>query len=214
MKCKLFAAACLLVVLLAWPGGGMVTTAQPPGVPQIVINEVAWSGTAASSTDEWIELRNNSSRDIDLRGWTLSWADGEVIIHLGEVKDDTKEVRTSVISARGFYLLERTDDDSVSDIKADLIYTGALRNGGETLVLKDPNGNVIDTANGNGGEWPAGSDAQGQVPRASMERIDPMTSDSDSLWASNDGVIRNGKDKNGNLINGTPRAENSRKKAN
>jgi hypothetical protein len=212
MKVSFFAAGCLLALLTVGFDGGMVSTAQPSGVPQVVINEIAWSGTAASSTDEWIELRNNSSVEINLKGWTLSWSDGEVIVYFGEVKDDTKEIRSSVIPARGFYLLERTDDDTISDIKADLIYTGALRNGGETLVLKDPNGNVIDRANGNGGAWPAGSDAQGPVPRASMERIDPTSPDSDSLWASNDGVIRNGKDKNGALINGTPRAENSRKK--
>lgn len=212
MKSNFFVAACLLAFLVVWPGGGTVSSAQPPGTPQIAINEIAWSGTPASSTDEWIELRNNTSRDIDLKGWTLSWGDGEIVINLGEVKEDTKEVRTSVIPARGFYLLERTDDETVSDIRADLIYTGALRNNGEILVLKDPNGNVVDKANGNGGEWPAGSDAQGQVPRASMERTDPTASDSDGIWASNDGVIRTGKDKNGTLINGTPRAENSRKK--
>ncbi|OGF54096.1 MAG: hypothetical protein A2Z21_08370 [Candidatus Fraserbacteria bacterium RBG_16_55_9] len=212
MKSHFVAATCLLAFLVAWPSGGIVSTAQPPGVPQIVINEIAWSGTSASSTDEWIELRSNSSRDIDLKGWTLSWSDGDVLISFGAVQEDTKEIRNSVITARGLYLLERTDDETVSDMAADLIYTGSLRNGGETLVLKDPNGVIVDTANGNGGEWPAGSDAQGQVPRASMERTDPTASDSDGIWASNDGVIRNGKDKSGTLINGTPRAENSRKK--
>jgi hypothetical protein len=211
MKSKLTSAVCLLASLVVWPGGGMMSTAQPPGAPQIVIHEVAWSGTSASSADEWIELRNNTSREIDLKGWTLSWSNGEITVHLGEAKEDTKEVRTSVIPARGFYLLERTDDDTISDIKADLLYTGALRNGGETLILKDPNGNVVDTANGNGGEWPAGGDSQNGVARASMERTDPNAPDSDGVWASNNGVIRNGKDKNGNPINGTPKAENSRR---
>jgi hypothetical protein len=211
MKTNLILVAFLLALTAVWPSEVM-RTAQPSGTPAVVINELAWSGTIASATDEWIELRNNTREDIDLTGWTLSWADGEIIIHFGEAKDDTKEVRTSVIPARGFYLLERTDDTTISDIEADLIYTGSLRNPGEVLVLKDPEGNVVDTANGDGGEWPAGATSEGEVPYASMERIDPTEPDSDDNWGTNDGVIRNGKDKDGNLINGTPKAENSRKK--
>jgi len=38
------------------------------------------------------------------------------------------------ITAHGFYLLERTDDTTVSDIGADQIYTGGLNNNGETLT--------------------------------------------------------------------------------
>jgi len=202
--------AFLLALAVLWPSEGLVITAQK--TPPVVINEVAWMGTAASWADEWIELRNNTREDIDLTGWTLSWAEGEILIHFGKEEDDTKEVRTTIIPARGFYLLERTDDDVIIDIEADLIYTGALRNDGEVLILRDAEGNVIDTANGDGGGWPAGTTGEAEVPYASMERIDPTDPDSDENWASNDGVIRNGRDKEGNLINGTPKAENSRKK--
>ena len=98
------------------------------GIPDassgVVINEVAWAGTLASHYDEWIELYNNSDRDIDLRGWLLIAADGTPAIHLN-----------GTIPARGFYLLERTDDTSVANIPADQIYTGALENTGETLYL-------------------------------------------------------------------------------
>ena len=37
----------------------------------VVINEIAWMGTKANSSDEWIELYNNTSQDISLEGWTL-----------------------------------------------------------------------------------------------------------------------------------------------
>lgn len=212
MRTNLILAAFLLALVFLGPFEGVVRTAQPQGTPAVVINEVAWSGTIASSTDEWIELRNNTRDDIDLTGWTLSWKGGEITIHFGAVEDSTKEIRTSVIPARGFYLLERTDDETISDIEADLIYTGSLSNSGEVLELKDPEGNVVDTANGNGGEWPAGTASQADVPYASMERVDPTASDTDDNWASNDGVIQSGRDKDGNLINGTPKAENSQKK--
>ena len=43
----------------------------------VVINEIAWMGTSATnSSDEWIELYNNSSTSIDLADWTLSWSRG------------------------------------------------------------------------------------------------------------------------------------------
>ena len=47
----------------------------------LVINEIAWAGTAASSADEWIELFNPTDQPIDLSGWTLSF--GDVVIDLG-----------------------------------------------------------------------------------------------------------------------------------
>ncbi len=92
--------------------------------PIVVINEVAWAGTNASSADEWIELYNNTGQDVDLDGWMLAAADGRPSIQL-----------TGVISAHGFYLLERTDDTTVNDRVADQIYTGALGNSGEELRL-------------------------------------------------------------------------------
>jgi hypothetical protein len=157
----------------------------------VVISEVAWMGTQASANDEWIELYNNTSQDISLAWWRLEAADGTPSI-----------VLSGTIPAHGFFLLERTDDNTVSDIVADQIYTGALSNSGESLILKDPAGNVIDTANGDGGPWPAGNDSD----RTTMERVDLLAPDSDANWATNNGVSRNGLDAQGNPINGTPKA--------
>jgi len=163
-------------------------------VGYVVINEVAWMGTQASTSDEWIELYNTTDQDIDLTGWTLVAADGKPIIAL-----------SGIIPSHGFFLLERTDDTTVSDVTADQIYTGALENGGEILYLKDPWGNIIDTVNGDGGAWPAGNNDT----KSTMERIDPLAPDSDTNWATNDGVQRNGLDANGDPINGTPKNQNS-----
>jgi hypothetical protein len=108
----------------------------------VVINEVAWGGTAAGGADEWIELRNTTTGTIDLNSWTLrSLSDGSPTI-----------VLTGTIAPGGYYLLERTDNNTVSDIPADQPpYTGDLLIGGEILQLTDALSNVIDTANGNGG---------------------------------------------------------------
>jgi hypothetical protein len=170
---------------------GHVSVVRAASVRDVVISEVAWMGTQASANDEWIELYNNTSQDISLAWWRLEAADGTPSI-----------VLSGTIPAHGFFLLERTDDNTVSDIVADQIYTGALSNSGESLILKDPAGNVIDTANGDGGPWPAGNDSD----RTTMERVDLLAPDSDANWATNNGVSRNGLDAQGNPINGTPKA--------
>lgn len=185
------------------------------GAPDVVVNEVAWAGTVANAADEWIELRNNSSSEIDLTGYALEWDDGETVIRFdADAESNAKDIRRATIPADGFLLLERTDDDTISDVEADVIYTGSLSNGGEALVLRDDDGEAIDEVNADGGEWPAGAASDGEVPYASMERIDPTDDGEDGNWASNNGVIRNGTDVGGNLINGTPKAENSQKNTN
>jgi len=173
----------------------------------LVINEIAWAGSAASSADEWIELTNTSNELIDLAGWTLVL--GDAAIHLGEVDEVTKEVRRTSVEPGGFFLLERTDDATISDIEADLIYAGALSNAGMVLRLLDSNGIEVDTANAGLEGWAAGSASTGDLPYATMERIDPAGSDVPENWRSNNGVIRCGCDANGETLNGTPGTKNS-----
>lgn len=108
---------------------------------QVVINEIAWMGTAVSATDEWIELFNTSSEDISLAGWKLAADDGAPSISL-----------SGSVPAGGYYLLERTDDTTVPDVTADKIYSGDLGNAGETLQLFDGQGIIVDTAAG-GSDW-------------------------------------------------------------
>ena len=166
------------------------STPGEPSLQSVIISEAAWAGTAASSADEWIELRNPGPAAVDLSGWVLT--DG----------NDIQIALSGVIVEGGFFLLERTDDGTVSDIPADLIYTGALSNSGEVLRLIDSSGRMVDTANGDGGPWPAGASAPDAL---SMERISDGP-DTDSSWCTNDGLHRNGRDASGNPILGTPRS--------
>ena len=48
-------------------------SAQPGPV---VISELMWPGSTASSADEWIELYNPSDATVDLAGWTLTYRSG------------------------------------------------------------------------------------------------------------------------------------------
>ncbi len=157
----------------------------------VVINEVAWAGTLASSYDEWIELYNPGDDPVDLGDWLLMAADGSPRIEL-----------MGVIPAGGYFLLERTDDTTVANISADLIYTGTLSNAGEILYLTGPAGEIIDAANVSGGEWLAG-DAKS---RASMERAATYAPE---IWGTYSGDSGIGLDAAGNPIAGTPKGANS-----
>ena len=174
----------------------------------LVINEIAWAGSAASSADEWIELVNVSDEPIDLIGWALVFAD--TVIHLGELDGATREIRQTTTGPGDFLLLERTDDTTISDIEADLIYKGSLSNEGCVLRLLDPTGTEVDTANAFQEEgWAAGAASDGELPYASMERVNQLDLDIPDNWRSNDGITRCGWDANGETLSGTPGSKNS-----
>lgn len=158
---------------------------------QVVINEVGWAGTQASGYDEWIELYNPSGAEVDLSGWRLLLGDREVPL-------------SGTVPPWGFYLLERTDDTTVPAIEADRVYKGALPNAGAVLVLLDPEGNVVDSANLGAPEgWFAGDVASA----ASMERISPEIADSPVAWRT--GIAGDVHDADGNPIHGTPKGANA-----
>jgi hypothetical protein len=182
--------------LLAWLSPFQLAAQAPPtNAGDVVINEIAWAGTAASPNAEWIELYNPTDQAIILTNWSLVALDGTPAISLA-----------GVIPAGGYFLLERTSDSVVSDLPADFIYTGALDNDGEGLQLLDPDGTLIDSANLAGGPWPVGS---GTPDYASMERVDPLAPDAPANWASNNGISCNGYDANGEPLMGTPKQVNS-----
>lgn len=188
----------LALTLLVLQGTGHAAPSPQSAPGDVVINEVAWGGTAANySSHEWIELYNNTASPIDLTGWRLYSSDGGPSITL-----------SGTIPAFGYYLIERSTDNAIRDIPADWVgsFGTGLSNSGEVLTLTDHLATVVDTANGDGGGWPAGSGSPGYL---SMERIDPAAPDSATNWASNNGIIRNGQDASGNPISGTPKCRNS-----
>ena len=120
----------------------------------MVINEIAWMGTKVSPNDEWIELYNNTDMTINLQGWKLKATDGSPEINLA-----------GNLYSKNFFLLERTNDNTLPSVSADQIYTGALKNNGEELKLYDNFGNLIDSLNCSSG-WFGGDNETKQT----MER--------------------------------------------
>ena len=169
----------------------------------VIINEVAWAGTATSGADEWIELFNPGSTSIDLTNWQLISSDASPNIVFGNLLNVCTPDCT--IPAGGYFLLERDGDDTISDVNANLIYSGELINTGEILTLFDDSSNPIDLANSDGGDWPAG----GLSNQNSMERI-AIVAENSAAWRSNDGCTKNGTAADlSSPIYGTPKQRNS-----
>lgn len=149
----------------------------------VVINEINWAGSKNSSGDEWIELYNNTDKDIDLKGWTL------------KAEDKTPEINLiGTIPAQDYYLLERTDDNSAPNAPADQLYKGSLENSGEDLKLYDETGNLIDEVNCSSG-WFAGNNES----KLTMEKINPEFSGNEpSSWQASA------------MPGGTPKFENKK----
>ncbi len=170
----------LFVVIFCLGGffvfGNIVQAAEPGDV---VINEIAWMGSSASSKDEWIELKNMTSQDIDISGWTIKGASsggGDIII-----PEDGGE---HIICANNFYLIsyysiaDRIIDPETTIL--DVIVGWRVKNMGNIslananngdLVLKDGGGKVIDIAKGD--QWAAGTYKKSEGIYCSMERNTP-----------------------------------------
>ncbi len=156
----------------------------------VVINEIAWMGTSADSSDEWIELYNKMDYEINLSGWTLK-----------NSKNFSIEL-TGVIEPKGYYLLERTAS-TTTDIKENQLYTGAMNNIGlgSDLFLRDNKGDLIDFTN----KWHAGDNSE----KRTMERVSVYSEGDDALnWLDFSGDVF-AKDASENEILGTPGRKNS-----
>ena len=197
-KVLLFLSLFLLITMIS------IYSANPGDV---VINEIAWDGTTASSTDEWIEFYNTTDTDIDISGWSIYGADTGNIINFSDADGSVN----TVVPAHG-YLIYANDNAVFSSGATVDIWDSTIglnnTSPGNLILYDGPNGtgNIIDTADDNAGDWCAGN-GTGEY---TMERIDPCSSgDVCTNWGTNDGVTINGVDAGGNPIHGTPGQPNS-----
>ncbi|MBI5140201.1 MAG: lamin tail domain-containing protein [Candidatus Vogelbacteria bacterium] len=176
----------------------------------VVINEVAWGGTASHPEDEWIELYNRSPYDVDLFRFTLySKTDMDPYLKL-----------SGAIPSHGYYLIERKNDGETSedtqspikDISADLwaSFGGGLNNNGENLILSVASSGTSNQATTTVDEIAFCNKWCGANSSYSYERYNPdLAGASSSNWSSNYGLIINGKNVSGASVIGTPKARNS-----
>lgn len=160
----------------------------------VVINEIAWAGTADNSNDEWIELYNTGRTAVDLSGW--------------KIEDDSGASAYTIVEGEiapyGFFVIADSDI-ALSSTRVDAVIGLSLSNAGDSLVLKNGGGAAVDSVNTASGAWYAGSN----TTKASMERIDPSESGDDAAnWAS--AQSGNGaKGRSGLPVLGTPGTLNS-----
>ncbi|MBI2640012.1 MAG: right-handed parallel beta-helix repeat-containing protein [Candidatus Sungbacteria bacterium] len=176
----------------------------------VAINEIAWMGTGSSATankDEWIELYNTTNYAIQFSGWPLSF------FAPGTTTASHTIQLAGAIPAKGFYLIERTDDNVVADIAADIASSfgsSGLLNSGLIIKLQRGSAEVDRTPELCFNAWCAGS----AITYSSMERIDPLAAgDIQSNWGTHHDLganIKAGINVESAAINGTPKARNSR----
>lgn len=201
------------VEIVAYDVVGNVATSSSQTVEvfdsPVVINEVAWAGTKASASDEWIELYNRSSYTIDFTN-TVLYAE-DLIPYLS---------LSGTVSSGNYYLIERSNSSTTSEAEnLATVFSGigsgsGLSNSVEQLILvQSLGGNATTTLDSTpalsscGGVWCGG---EATTTPISMERKSTSTSGTDSNnWASNTSNSRNGTDAEGNDIYGSPKALNS-----
>lgn len=143
-------------------------TTKSPLRQNLIINEIAWMGTLNSSSDEWIEVKNISNSAVKLSGYQLVSKGNKIEINLSDASQ-------SDINGNGFLLLERTDDNSVPNITADIIYSGALANTNDGLRLFDSECNLIDEVMASL-SWPAGDSSSKRTAERDANSIGWHTS--------------------------------------
>lgn len=132
----------------------------------VFVREVNWAGSASSAADEWLELGNTGTSDVDLAGWSL-WNTA------GEAKEQVR-IERGLLPAGGSYLIANNGPDysfsggiSTLSVVPDLVASGlSLSNSALKLELRNAVGAVVDVV-GNGGKPFAGS----TDPIVSMERV-------------------------------------------
>ena len=189
----------------------------------LAISEIAWMGTESSANDEWFEIMVVPSGN----GSTQADGEGTVYIVWGAYDESlaayehSVSLNQSVIDAwsqagppiqvfdqPGFYMplhpsfvFERTDQSTLSNANG-IIYTGALGNDGERILVLTDAGVILDDVDMSSG-WAAGDNDT----KESMVRLD-LSGNSWCTYSSCPDTEYIGEqiitDADGNLVSGSP----------
>ena len=139
----------------------------------LVFHEIMWAGSDASTADEWLEIANTTTRDIDLSGFQITrLASGTETLML-------ELPQNAAVAAGGVYWASNyapTEEKSTLAVTADFVENDiSLANTKLQLKLysgdfEDSESILLDTADDGVGSPLAGSSGTGT--RASMRRVD------------------------------------------
>ncbi len=130
--------------------------------PTVILSEIAWAGSAASTADEWIELANIGETPILVGGWQLTGVGtGGAAITLPE---------GTLLNPASTYLISNYahgDEKTTLNIKTSFVTTAvSILNASLTVSLFDNTGLIVDNYTDTGTP-----DAGSSETFASMERI-------------------------------------------
>ncbi len=171
------------------------TQAKAVVLGDVIINEISWSGSDATDTDKWIELRTTSTSPIDLQGWTIK----NVIAGNATLTIDIAFCSTTTIQADGYFLISNATSgfsqiadniavqcatDTINLIGSYLLNGPLLLQQGETLIDQTP---ASTTA-----AWPAGAAAPGPATSTMARNFSIADGSATSSWHT--AIIANGLD--------------------
>lgn len=166
MLYKLFASIAIISGLFA-PAGVVAPAAQADG-QTVVINELMWMGSSASSADEWIELRNLTDQMIDVSGWILTKKSSGAEVPMLTIPAGKSMLPGSLLVISNY---ANTNANSVLNMVPDLVTTDvALSNSALQIKLYDATETLIDTADDGIGNPLAGTFDSAKKIYTSMER--------------------------------------------
>lgn len=169
----------------------------------VVINEFAILGTNAGRDDRWLELYNRSDKPIDLSGWKIvSGSFGAISLN---------QTLEGTIPAKGYFVLESQDDNTISDVSADQFLDGYISG---YIYLYDSKGRQVDQIYVPSHQgcycWFESDFKKEDGNYYSFERVSSYSFGiNDKNWIINNGITTNGRDRNDNPIYGTPGQQNS-----
>ena len=131
---RLVCRALLISLLTISPINAVIANAAP----HLVIGEVAWSGSSAGTSDEWLELWNLDDADLSISGFALIGASGQPLIFPAD----------TIVQSRGSFLVSNysdTDPKSALNAVPQLLTTAvSLSNSSLCIVLNDASVNELD----------------------------------------------------------------------
>lgn len=169
----------------------------------VIINEVAFAGTDGGAGDQWLELYNKSNQDIDLAGYKIISGSG-----FGEnAKDSLALNLKGTILAKGYFILEKNDENTLPDVLADQLFFNDF--GKNYLYLRAPNNRYLDELFVSSYGLSEGSFMQ-NGHRVSMERISEASlGQLDKNWHLALAGALGGSDRLGAPVMGTPAGKNT-----
>ncbi len=195
--------AVLSVVALLLPAALPLTLVAENQTPNVVINELLWMGSPASSADEWIELRNMTDIAVDISGWKLTRkSSGQEVTMLTIPAEKT-------IEAHGYFLISNFAMSSASTqlaIDPDVVDTAvSLLNSGLEVKLYDATGALVDVVDDGSGTPLAGKYVSGQEYASMARNGIPGDGTKPERWHTTTTSVNLKTD---SIIKGTPRAAN------